>query len=245
MAAHYDLKGKVALVTGAGVRLGRAFALGLATAGADVVVHYNRSATPAEDTASAIRSMGRRAQTIAADLGHRRQSQALLQGAEELLGPISLLVNSAAIFGPQGPRETTPEIWDQHLEINLWAPVSLICSLAELRREESASVVNIVDWRAMRPGTDHFAYTIAKVGLVAATQSLAQAYAPSLRVNGLALGAILPPVGEDTGDEPIQAVPVARWGTEDEAVEALLFLLAGPEYVTGEILHLDGGRHLT
>jgi pteridine reductase len=245
MATKYQLQGKAALVTGAGIRLGRAFALGLAEAGADVVVHYNRSAEPAEATARAVQEMGRHALTIRADLGQRSQSQALLEQAEALAGPISLLVNSAAIFGQEGPRQTTSQIWDEHLEINLTAPFVLSQALADLREQDEASIVNIVDWRALRPGVDHFAYTIAKAGLVAATLSLAQAYAPRIRVNGLALGAILPPSGQETGDEPIRGVPLSRWGDAEDAVEALLFLLSGPKYITGEILHVDGGRHLT
>jgi pteridine reductase len=105
--------------------------------------------------------------------------------------------------------------------------------------------VNILDWRALRPGSDHFAYTVSKAALAAMTLSLAQGLAPSIRVNGLALGAILPPPGQaGKTDAPIDRVPVGRWGEVEEACQALVFLLAGPQYITGQVLHVDGGRHL-
>jgi pteridine reductase len=110
---------------------------------------------------------------------------------------------------------------------------------------KSGRILNILDWRALRPGKDHLPYTISKAGLAALTQSLAQAFAPHISVNGLALGAVLPPTdGSDTSWVE-QVVPAGRWASLDEVNEALLFLLTGPDYITGEILHLDGGRHVT
>ncbi|RPJ37783.1 MAG: SDR family oxidoreductase, partial [Chloroflexi bacterium] len=114
---------------------------------------------------------------------------------------------------------------------------------------QKGRIVNIVDWRAMRPAADHFAYTISKAGLVALTHSLAAALAPDITVNGLALGAILPPSdrplsGEADMSKVLAQVPARRWAELDEVCQALLFLLDGPEYITGEIIHLDGGRHL-
>lgn len=246
MRLQASLEGQTALVTGAGRRLGRAFALALARAGADVCVHYNHSLEAANETASQIKEMGRRASALQADLANLEQTSSLVERAQTELGTVQLLVNNASIFGPAGAAETTPEDWQRHLDINLRAPVLLTQSLAGRLSEESGSVVNLLDWRALRPGLEHFAYTISKAGLAAATRSLARAYAPRLRVNGLALGAILPPAGGEGGaeDDIIAPVPADRWGTVEEAVEALMFLLAGPDYITGEVLHLDGGRHL-
>lgn len=245
MAELKSLLGKRALVTGAGRRLGRVFALALAEAGVDVAVHYNRSEGPAEETSQLIHKAGRHAVNVQADLSDLEETEQLLARATEAAGPIQLLVNSAAIFEPVGAAETTPEVWQRHLDINLRAPVMLTLALGSTLGEEEGAVVNLLDWRALRPGPDHFAYTIAKAGLAAATQSLARAFAPNLRVNGLALGAILPPPGAE-GEEPevIEGLPANRWGSTEEAAEALLFLLGGPSYVTGEVLHLDGGRHL-
>ena len=241
-----QLTGKIALVTGAGVRLGRAFALGLAEAGADILVHYNRSQAPAEETAELVRNLGRRAVSVGADLSDLEQTQGLLPLANEKLGPVSILINSAAIFEAVTATETTPAVWQRHQDINLRAPVLLTQALAASLAGSPGAVVNLLDWRSLRPGPDHFAYTIAKAGLAAATQSLARALAPNIRVNGLALGAILPPAddGETPPSKIIEQVPLGRWGQVDEAVEAMLFLVAGPGYLTGEIMLLDGGRHL-
>ena len=105
-------------------------------------------------------------------------------------------------------------------------------------------MVNILDWRATRPGSDHFAYTISKAALAAMTKSMAQALAPRVSVNGLALGAILPAEGQKPDREVLKHVIAGRWGTLQEVSNALMFLLAGPRYVTGQIIHVDGGRHI-
>ena len=104
--------------------------------------------------------------------------------------------------------------------------------------------MNILDWRALRPGADHFPYTISKAALASMTHSLAVALSPDITVNGLALGAILPPSDAKASADIIKNVPLKRWATENEVEEALLFLLTCPRYITGEIIHLDGGRHL-
>ncbi len=243
MSDANSLEGRVALVTGAGVRLGRAFALGLARAGCDVLLHYHSSAEAAEETAAQAAGHGVRTATVRADLAELAQVRQLLARSAEALGEVELLVNSAAIFEPGGPDELDGPSWERHQHINLRAPVFLTHELAARR---GSAVVNLLDWRALRPGPDHFAYTVAKSGLAAATRAMAQAFAPGMRVNGLALGAILPPPSaEEKEPEPIRHVPMDRWGKVEEVVQALLFLLGGPEYITGEILHLDGGRHLT
>jgi pteridine reductase len=105
-------------------------------------------------------------------------------------------------------------------------------------------IVNILDWRALRPGADHLPYTISKAALAALTHALAAALAPWITVNGLALGAILPPPGAGDLQAIIEPVPMKRWAETAELTQALIFLLDGPAYVTGEIIHLDGGRHL-
>ncbi|MFP3853405.1 MAG: SDR family oxidoreductase [Anaerolineales bacterium] len=241
-----SLTGRKALVTGAGKRLGKAFALGLAEAGCEIVVHYHTSEDAAQDTVSKIQGFGRRALTLQGDLSEAESSQQLVSQSIDALGDLDILINSASIFQPVDAQSTTLEVWEQNLDVNLRAPVFLAQALAKHIEGREGDVVNLLDWRAFRPGADHFAYTIAKAGLAAATKSLAQAYAPSLRVNGLALGAILPPPGAEGGkqDSVIEPVPAKRWGTVEEAVDALLFLVAGPRYITGEITYLDGGRHL-
>ncbi|MGZ9165986.1 MAG: SDR family oxidoreductase, partial [Anaerolineales bacterium] len=109
---------------------------------------------------------------------------------------------------------------------------------------DGARIVNILDWRALRPGADHFPYTISKSALAALTKSLAVALAPNIIVNGLALGAVLPPADRNVNPEITKSIPAKRWSKESEVEDALLFLLIGPAYITGEIIHVDGGRHL-
>jgi NAD(P)-dependent dehydrogenase (short-subunit alcohol dehydrogenase family) len=246
MTTDFNLQGQSALITGAGKRLGRTFTEALAKNGADVAVHYGRSAASAEETALIARGYGVQAITLQADLAHSDETSRLIESSTEGLGKVDILINNAAIFEPHGIADTSNEIWERHIAINLTAPFLLSRAFARHRAQDPGVIINLLDWRALRPGPDHFAYNISKAGLVAMTQSLAQALAPNIRVNGLSLGAILPPPGaEDFDDAVIEGVPAARWGTVEETVHALLFLIAGPGFITGEILQLDGGRHLT
>jgi NAD(P)-dependent dehydrogenase (short-subunit alcohol dehydrogenase family) len=245
MATTSDLRGHAALITGAGRRLGRAFAEGLARRGADIAVHFSGSREGAEETVHAIRELGVRAEAVQADLGNCDQAARLMERCVAALGPIDWLVNNASVFEPLGALDCTPEDWQRHLDVNLTAPFLLSQAFARHRAGRPGVIVNLLDWRALRPGADHFPYTISKAALAAMTRSLALALAPAIRVNGLALGAILPPPdAQGSGENPPPGAPIDRWGTIDEVVQALLFLLTGPNFITGEILHLDGGRHL-
>jgi NAD(P)-dependent dehydrogenase (short-subunit alcohol dehydrogenase family) len=200
----------------------------------------------AGEVVEAARRAGRRAVALTADLEDGVVTLGLVDRAAEALGgPLDVLVNSAAIFEPGGPLDTDLKAWERHLAIDLTAPVFLAQAFARQARSASGAIVNVLDWRATRPGPDHFAYTVAKAGLAAATRALAQALAPAVRVNGLALGAILPPRGGGPGLPDAARVPTGRAGTLEEAVGALLYLVAEGTYITGEILHVDGGRHLT
>jgi NAD(P)-dependent dehydrogenase (short-subunit alcohol dehydrogenase family) len=245
MSTAINLKGHVALVTGGGRRLGRAFAEALANHGASVAVHFGISAKGAEEVVNHAQALGVEAVALQADLRHADQLADLVARAKVSLGKVDLLINNASIFEPLTLHETTHDAWERHMAINLTAPFLLSQAFARQLGDAPGVIVNLLDWRALRPGADHFPYTISKAGLAALTRSLAVALAPSIRVNGLALGAILPPShGEDDPDAALRGVPIARWATLEETVQAMLFLLAGPDYVTGEILHLDGGRHL-
>jgi pteridine reductase len=232
----------VALVTGGARRIGRALAEAAARAGADVAVHYGTSGGPAEQVVREVRELGRRATAIQADLADPDQAATLVERASAELGPIDWLVNSAAVFEPLDLAATSVEAWDRHFAINLRAPFLVSQAFARVRAGRPGAIVNILDWRALRPAADHFPYTIAKAGLAAMTRSLAVGLAPSIRVNGLALGAVLPPA--DGGPAALEDVPAGRWARLEEVGQALVFLLNGPDYITGSILHLDGGRHL-
>lgn len=238
------LEGKTVLITGSARRVGRAMAIAVAQAGADVIIHHGQSEASAQATAAEIARMGRRAWVLQANFEDPAAAQSLVEQAWAL-APLFALVNNAAIFEALSLAQTSLADWQRHLNINLTAPFLLSQAFAaRIAPDASGRIVNILDWRALRPAADHFPYTISKAGLVALTQALAVALAPRITVNGLALGAILPPAdGSETGWVK-RTVPAGRWAELEEVNQALLFFLDGPAYITGEILHVDGGRHL-
>lgn len=242
-----DLEGKVALVTGGAVRLGRAIALGLASAGADVALTYHRSAEAAQRTLSEIEALGRGARAFQADFSQPQGAAALVSEVRGWRGQIDILVNSAAIFEHGNWDDTSQENWDRHLAINLKSPFFLSQAFAKAVKADDARghIVNIADWRAVRPGSDHVAYTIAKAGLVAMTYSLAQALAPDIQVNAVAPGLVLPPSGADDGfmNRKAAGIPLGRVGSPDDVVKAVIYLLTS-DFVTGELLYVTGGEHL-
>ncbi|HEY9525953.1 MAG TPA: SDR family oxidoreductase [Anaerolineales bacterium] len=237
-----QLREKTILVTGGAKRVGRIFSLACARAGANVVVHHGHSADEAQATSDEIRRMGGRARVIEADLNDPAQAGNLIPLINEST-PLHGLVNSAAIFESLSLETTSLEDWQTHLQVNLTTPFLLSQAFAR-QAPDGARIVNILDWRALRPGADHFPYTISKAALAALTKSLAVALARRVIVNGLALGAILPPSDGKARADIIKNVPAGRWAEEHEVEEALLFALTCPAYITGEIIHVDGGRHL-
>ena len=236
------LSGKTILITGAARRLGRMFALACAHAGADVVIHHSHSEAEAKTVKQEINRLGRQAWIFQADFNDPSEAGSLIRLINEST-PLHGLVNSAAIFAPLSLETTSLQDWQQHLQINLTAPFLLSQAFAK-QAQPGARIVNILDWRALRPGADHFPYTISKSALAALTRSLAVALAPDITVNGLALGAILPPSDGKKAPDILKNIPLRRWANENEVEQALLFLLTGTPYITGEIIHVDGGRHL-
>ncbi len=239
------LQGSLVLITGAARRVGRSLALACARAGAHVAIHYGRSQAEAESLAAEVQALGRRACLLQADLNDPASAAGLVEQAAAF-GPLFGLVNNASVFEPLDWQSTSLADWNRHLAVNLTAPFLLSQAFARQLAGGEGRIVNLLDWRALRPGPDHLPYTISKAALAALTRSLAAALAPAVTVNGLALGAILPPVdGPSSGAALPPGVPAGRWASLDEVDRALLFLLDGPAYITGEILHVDGGRHLT
>jgi NAD(P)-dependent dehydrogenase (short-subunit alcohol dehydrogenase family) len=239
-----SLSGKKIIVTGSGVRLGRAMSMAIAQAGGDLILHYNRSRQPAKELQADIEALGRRATLVQADLADPDSTAQMISQVAEL-APIYALVNSASVFEPLDLESTSLESWELHFKVNLTAPFLLSQSFSSLTDRDSISrIVNILDWRALRPGDDHLPYTISKAALAALTQSLAVALSPGITVNGIAFGAILPPSDGASVEKILDNVPAGRWANLEEVGEALIFLLDGPAYITGEIIHLDGGRHL-
>jgi pteridine reductase len=241
-----ELAGKVALVTGGAVRIGRALALALAGSGVRVALHYGQSRAAAEETATAIRTTGVDVELLGADLRDAAQTAGLVDRAVARFGRVDILVNSAGVFGPGDLADATEALWDEEFAINLKAPFFLSRAFAfHVGKERPGEIVNIADWRAVRPDPFHIPYTLTKAGVITMTKSLALALAPNIRVNAIAPGAILPPPGEN--EEYLvrlaERIPLKRHGGPEEVAQALLYLLKA-EFVTGQILFVDGGEHV-
>jgi NAD(P)-dependent dehydrogenase (short-subunit alcohol dehydrogenase family) len=239
-----SLDGKTVLITGAALRIGRSLALAAAQAGADVVLHFGKSQKEAESVQAEIEAIGQKAYILQADLADFTQAAALIDRARER-APLFALVNNASIFEPHGWADTSLELWNRSLAVNLTAPFLLSQAFARsLEPDGTGRIVNLMDWRALHPRPDHLAYMISNSGLAALTSALAVALAPRITVNGLALGAVLPPGDGSPANVNLERVPARRWAKLEEVGQALVFLLDGPAYITGEVLHVDGGRHL-
>ncbi len=241
------LEGKVAIVTGAAVRLGKALALALVEHGVRIALHYDESVQAAEATLDQIKAAGGDAIAIQADLSQTDRLPLIVQQAADHFGRVDILVNSAAIFEPGRVADTTEAQWDRHFAINLKAPFFLSQAFANrVGPNHAGHIINIADWRGARPETNHIAYTLTKAGLIAMTQSLALALAPNIQVNAIAPGAILPPPGQDQAyleQLARQTVPLQHPGSPDEVARTMIFLLQS-DFVTGELIFVTGGQHL-
>lgn len=235
-----------ALVTGAARRIGRGLALALADLGFDVVVHCRTSTSEAQQTADAIEARGRRAAVVGADLGDPEQARALVGRAAEALGPITVLVNNAAIFELDRPDSVSERSWSRHMEIDLHAPFLLIQSLARaLPPGRDALVVNLIDQRVLNPTPNYTSYTVAKAGLLALTRHLALALAPRVRVNAIGPGVVLAAEGTSEAGfgSLVAAAPLRRAATLDEMSAVLRMMVETPS-LTGQMVALDAGLHL-
>jgi glucose 1-dehydrogenase len=209
------------------------------------VLHYGSAGAEAASTAAEAEALGARVALVDADLADPGAPERLLAAAGDL-APVRVLVNSAAVFPDDDLAGITAEQWDYTLAVNLRAPVLLTRAFAAALPEGwEGAVVNLSDWRTARPYREHFSYTVAKGGLDTFTRAAAEALAPRIRVNAVALGAILPPPGK--GSDYLKAlareIPAGQPGGTDPVVAAVLFLLRNP-FVTGETLRVDGGAHL-
>jgi NAD(P)-dependent dehydrogenase (short-subunit alcohol dehydrogenase family) len=235
-----------ALVTGAARRIGRALALDLAAQGYDVAVHYRQSQAEAEAVVAAILAQGCRAVALAADLADEDASARLIERAAAALGPVTLLVNNAAIFGYDRPESADQANWQRHMAINLRAPLVLTQALlAGLPADAEANVVNLIDERVLNLTPHYTSYTVSKAGLWVLTQHLALALAPRVRVNAIAPGPTLPhaTTGAANFAALCRATPLGRAPGLDEICRTLRLILTAPA-MTGQMIALDGGRHL-
>ncbi len=232
-------------MTGAARRIGRAISLRLAEHGTNLMLHYHTSRDEAERTRKQAVAKDIQAHTIQADLSRPDAAGRLFEESCQNLGEIQVLVNNASVFEHVSFRDTTDECWRRNQEVNLNAPVQLMRRFAE-QELRNGRIVNLLDWRAQRPQAKQFAYSVAKGGLADATEAAAQELAPEITVNGVAPGPILPPEGTDEEelDHIVSDLPAGRWGEVKDVVDAVLYFLQASSFVTGEVLHVDGGRHL-
>lgn len=248
---------KRALVTGAGARLGRAMALELARQGHDVAVHYASSAEGAEETAAMIRDLGQKAVTLQADLLDMAAAEALVpQAADALGGPLAVLVNNASVFEYDNIHTATQEGWDRHINSNLRAPFFMIQAFADQAQDAvmdensepkaQALVVNMIDQRIKKLTPEFMTYTLAKAGLWTLTQTAAQGLAPHVRVNAIAPGPTL--IGHRQSEAHFAGqragTVLGRGAGAEDIVAAFAYLLNAPS-VTGQIIAVDGGQHLS
>jgi NAD(P)-dependent dehydrogenase (short-subunit alcohol dehydrogenase family) len=237
---------RTALVTGGSKRIGRRIVERLAREGYALAIHCRRSATEAEELAESIRRAGGRAAVVRADLAEQREVDGLLAAAEAQLGPVSLLVNNASEFEHDEVATLTQERWDRHFAVNLRTPVFLARDLAaRLPPGASGCVVNIADQRVWKLTPQFFSYTLTKAALFTATQTMAQALAPRIRVNAVGPGPTLQGARQEEGDFARQsgAVLLGRGPDPEEIADAVVYL-AGAASVTGQMIAVDGGQHL-
>lgn len=244
-----NFENRVALVTG-GKRIGAVVAAVLAARGVDMALTFSRSRSEAEATATAVRGTGRRAAIFQANLSQPAECDALVRSVIDTMGKLDILINMASVYRQKAFGDLTVADWDASLNVDLRA--TFLCSHAaapEMRRQEGGRIVNFSDWlsRSDRPRYLGFLpYYVAKAGVIALTEALALELAPdNILVNAIAPGPILAP--PDTSDKELHAVeeatPLGRWGGEAEIAKAVVALIES-DFITGETIRVDGGRHL-
>jgi pteridine reductase len=241
-----SLKGKTALITGGAARIGAATARLLHAAGANVVVHYRCSAAPAEqlrDELLAVRPDS--AATVQGDLLDEDCWPRLIEAALGLGGSLDILINNASSYYPTPIGSATIGQWEDLFGSNARAPFFLAQTAAPELRKQQGCIVNLVDIYADRPNPGHPVYCMAKAANAMMVKALAHDLAPAIRVNGVAPGAALWPEGylaDAEKQEILQRIPLGRPAGAEQIAETVMFLVNGPDYVTGQIIAVDGGR---
>ena len=237
---------EVALVTGGARRIGRAIVEKLAEAGYAVAIHHGDSGGEAEALSAKLQANGTKTCLLSADLVDPAAVATLIPAAEKALGPVTLLVNNAASFVADDVRSLDIATWNRQFSINLRAPSQLVGIMAErLPADLKGAVVNIVDQRVWKLTPQYYSYTLTKAALLTATQTLAQALAPRIRVNAVGPGPTFPNAydGTDRLEQEIAGTLLGRRVVPEEIAEAVLYL-ARAESVTGQMIAVDAGQHL-
>lgn len=240
------LKGKTALVTGAAKRVGREIALGLARRGANIVVHYNSSASDARRTVDEIKALGVDAIAVRANQANARQVRDAVGKAVKHFHNIHVLVTSAAVYRKTPFDTLTEEDWDYHIDANLKGPFLFALEVGRhmKARRLAGKIITFADWSAIRPYANYLPYCVSKAGVICLTKSLAKALGPKVQVNAIAPGPVLLPPDFTKAEiqEVIDATVVKRLGSPEDIVNSVVFLIEGSDFITGHTLLVDGGR---
>ncbi len=238
------LQGQMALVTGAAKRIGRSIALTLARAGARVVVNYARSEADARATVEEIKKQGGEAVALAADVSRPAEVTRLVAAAENQLGPVDILVNNAGIFAAYEWEKITEADWDRFLNTNLKAQFFCAQAVAPgMKQRGRGTIVNLASLGGMKVWPAFIPYCVSKAGVIHLTRLLAKALGPEIRVNAVAPGTIQFE-GEKPDENYIRRAPLKKTGTGDDIAQTVLFLCTGSEFITGQVLVVDGGYSL-
>jgi NAD(P)-dependent dehydrogenase (short-subunit alcohol dehydrogenase family) len=238
-------EGKVALVTGAARRVGKAIALALADRGAHVVITYHNSGAEALTTLGEIEARGVQGLALQGNITRRGDVDSMVRQVIARFGRIDILVNNASNYYKTPFATLTEEQWDDLVDTNLKGTF-LMCKRVgdEMLKAGAGKIINLADWAGFRPYKDYLPYCVAKAGVIALTTALAKTLAPEIQVNAIAPGPVLLP--EDFSNTlrqaVVQATPLKRIGTPDDIAQAVVFLVEGSDFITGAVIPVDGGR---
>ena len=235
---------KTALVTGGAKRVGRSICLGLAASGYSVVIHHNRSENDAQTLVDEIQSMGGKASAVSGDLTSSHNIAALFQNAVSEFGPIDLLINNASVFEEDSYHAFDEDVWDRHFNLHVKAP-SLLAAEFVKQNLSDGLIINMIDERVWKLTPNFTSYTLSKTALWNATRTMAQAFAPNVRVNAIGPGPTLPSDRQTEADfdAQVKTLLLQRAPELAEFTETILFLVKARS-VTGQMIALDGGQHL-
>lgn len=238
----------VALITGGAKRIGAAITQALHTSGMDVIVHYQHSAKHAKTLQQTLNTLRKNSCSIVqADLSVHQELTRLINDVMNKRGHLDALINNASVFYPTPLPDASEEQWHQLLDINLKAPFFLSQLAAPYLRKNKGNIINLIDIHADRPLPDHPIYCASKAGLASLTRSMALSFAPKIRVNGIAPGAILWPENQpdkSTNKQILTQIPLKRLGSTQDVANTVVYLINGTQYITGQIINIDGGRSI-
>lgn len=241
-----EIEGKVALVTGGAKRLGRSIALALAERGAELVIHYRDSEREAQELLALLKRAGGKPVAVRGDVSVAADVDRIVETALQAFGRIEILVNNAAIFYRTPFENLTEEDWDRFLDVNLKGAFLLCRRIGGIMlRQGQGKIISLADIAGLKVWAEYIPYSVSKAGLIALTQGLAKALAPAVQVNAVAPGAVLLPEGTtpEERERAVRRVPLDRLGAPEDVARAVVYLIEN-DFITGEVLRVDGGQHL-